>query len=163
MVRRLPLLGLFVAALVLLLDQLSKQWILWVFSVSGQFIEITEFFNLALVWNTGISFGLLAEHRQPYLLVTAALVIVGILLGWLHKNTCRLTGWGLGLVIGGASGNIIDRVRFGAVVDFLDFHIGPYHWPAFNIADSAIFIGVVLLCAGSMVGGVEKPKETEYE
>ena len=113
-------------------------------------MEVTSFFNLALVWNYGVSFGMFAVLRQPLMLSGLSVAIICILLIWLTKNLSKLIAVALGLVIGGAIGNIVDRLRFGAVTDFLDFHIGTYHWPAFNIADSCIFIGVVLLCASSM-------------
>ena len=151
--------GLLLATATFVLDRLTKAWALDIFAGrETAAIEVTPFFNLALVWNYGISFGMLADHQQPLLLTIASLIIVAILLIWLYKNTCRWTAWGLGLVIGGATGNIIDRLMFGAVVDFLDFHVAGYHWPAFNIADSGIFIGVVLLCVSSMF---ERQKNTE--
>ena len=152
-VKRCFLTGIILALLVIGLDRLSKLWLLDFFAgPNAHTVELLPFFNLVLVWNYGISFGMLAERPQPLLLTLASLLIVSILLIWLYKNTHFLTSLGLGLVIGGASGNIIDRLSFGAVVDFLDFHIGNYHWPAFNIADSCIFIGVVLLCVSSMFG-----------
>ena len=113
-------------------------------------VEVTPFFNLVMVWNYGISFGMFAGSRQPAILIACSAIILGILAVWLYKNSSKLVACALGCVIGGAAGNVIDRLRFGAVADFLDFHIGPYHWPAFNIADSSIFIGVVLLCISSM-------------
>jgi signal peptidase II len=114
-------------------------------------IEITSFFNLTMVWNHGVSFGMFSSHQQPLLLSAVAALIVIVLLIWLAKSHDRYLTWGIGLIVGGAIGNIIDRLRFGAVVDFLDFHAFGYHWPAFNIADSAIFIGVVVLCIQSMM------------
>lgn len=152
--KRLFFIGLILALVVLVFDHVSKTWILGLFSPSDTAaIEVLPFFDLVLVWNYGISFGMLAGHEQPLLLITASLAIVFILLMWLYKNTNPVVASGLGLVIGGAGGNIIDRLIYGAVIDFLDFHAGPYHWPAFNIADSCIFIGVVLLCVSSMFGG----------
>jgi len=146
--------GLLIALVIFAIDQASKWAILSEIMIppDHMVIEITSFFNLALVWNYGISFGIFAGQRQPVLLIVMATAIVSVLLVWLYRNTSPLVTWALGLVIGGAIGNIVDRLRFGAVVDFLDFHIGGYHWPAFNVADSSIFIGVVLLCVSSMVG-----------
>lgn len=137
---------------VLVLDQFSKWLILEKILIPPEHspLEVFSFFNLVLVWNYGISFGIFAQHRQPLLLTLMSGVIIGILLLWLYRNTSLLTACALGCIMGGAIGNVVDRLRYDAVVDFLDFHVGNYHWPAFNIADSAIFIGVVLLCSSSM-------------
>lgn len=151
--KRLFIIGIAIATAMLVADQLSKWLILSEVLVPPDHlvVEVLPFFNLALVWNYGISFGIFAAQRQPFMLVAMSSVILLVLLVWLYRNNSRLVAWALGLVIGGAVGNVIDRLRFGAVVDFLDFHIGAYHWPAFNLADSCIFIGVVLLCASSML------------
>ncbi len=149
-------LSLLLAGDVLLLDQLSKWLMLGILPPDRPSLEITPFFNLALVWNSGISFGMLAAQRLPLFLTALSLVIVAILLKWLYKNSSWRVALALGSIIGGALGNVIDRLRFQAVVDFLDVHIGHYHWPAFNIADSAIFIGVVVLCAGSIINPVSR-------
>lgn len=144
--------GLGIAAVTIALDQLSKWWVLDGMGLASRPpIEVTSFFNLVLVWNHGISFGMLSGQRLPLLLIVVAMVVVSILLRWLVKVTDWLTVVGIGLVVGGALGNVIDRVRFGAVADFLDFHWEKLHWPAFNIADSAIFMGVVVLCIESMM------------
>lgn len=143
--------GLLIAFVSLLLDQFSKYLLLAHFPQAQSEITVTPFFSIVRVWNYGISFGMFAGHRQPVILAGISAVIVLVLLVWLRRNRSRLVCVALGLIIGGASGNIMDRIRFGAVADFLDFHIGNYHWPAFNIADSSIFIGVVLLCVHSML------------
>ncbi len=140
--------GLLLILAVLLLDQVSKNWILNINGLSSRFIsEVTSFFNLVLVWNRGVSFGMFSNHPEwmPIILTLMALIITGILVKWMWGATQKFTVIALAFVIGGAIGNVIDRIRFGAVVDFLDFHIAGYHWPSFNIADAAIFIGVVLL------------------
>ncbi len=142
--------GLLIAALILVLDQLTKQLILNYFNNGGQEIAVLPFFNIVMVWNYGISFGMFSELKIPVVLITLSTSITLILLIWLRKTTDTLVGVALGFIIGGAIGNIIDRFRFGAVADFLDFHVSGWHWPAFNIADSTIFIGVVLLCFHSM-------------
>lgn len=143
--------GLLCAAFALACDQLSK-WLLLGLLQARDFAElaVTPFFNLVMVWNRGISFGMFAGHNQPLLLCLLSLVIVAILLRWLWQNPPLPVALAIGLVVGGALGNVIDRVRFGAVADFFDVHLMGYHWPAFNIADSAIFIGVVVLCWHSM-------------
>ncbi len=144
--------SLLIALITLLLDQGSKWWVVSVVDLPSQrIIEVTSFFNLAMVWNHGVSFGMFSSHQQPLLLSAVAIGIVGVLLVWLAKSHDRFLTCGIGLIIGGAIGNVIDRLRFQAVVDFLDFHAFGYHWPAFNIADSGIFIGVVVLCIQSMM------------
>ena len=107
-------------------------------------IEITPFFNLVMVWNQGISFGLF-QSETPYILIGLALAISALFAFWLSKATGWVQAIALGLVIGGALGNVIDRFRFGAVADFFDFHAFGWHYPAFNIADSCIVIGIALL------------------
>jgi signal peptidase II len=157
---RCTLTGLTIAILVLAFDQASKWFFLEVVQVAIRPpIEVLPFFNLVMVWNTGISFGMFAEGGKPYILAAISLTIMLILVFWLAKSHSRLTAAALGSTLGGAAGNVIDRLHFGAVADFFDFHIGAYHWPAFNIADSAIFIGVVLLCAGGMFMGPKKDSQ----
>jgi signal peptidase II len=104
------------------------------------------------VFNRGVSFGMFgaAPHWMPWLLLGFAAAVAGGLGFWLMRARNRWLGAGLGLVIGGAIGNAIDRVRLGAVVDFLDVHAAGYHWPAFNVADSAITVGVLLLLFDSL-------------
>ena len=110
-------------------------------------IDVLPFFNLVMVWNKGISFGLFNESTAygPLLLLIAATIIVISFCLWLRRTDSALVASGLVLIIGGALGNMLDRVRFGAVADFLDFHVAGLHWPAFNIADSAICIGIAML------------------
>ncbi len=139
------------AIITLLLDQLSKWFFITELGISDRPpIELLPFFNLVMVWNYGISFGMLASHRLPLILITLTGFIVLLLFIWMWRVPSKLIACALGGIIGGAVGNIIDRLRFDAVADFFDFHVGLWHWPAFNIADSAIFIGVVLLCVHSM-------------
>lgn len=144
-------LGLLVALVTLAVDQWSKWYIInRVLSAEAPVYEVFPFFNLVMVWNHGISFGMFAAARQPLILIIVSIIVMGILLVWLHKSTSPWLSAALGLVIGGAMGNVWDRLKFGAVADFLDVYWGQYHWPAFNIADSAIFIGVVLLTLHTM-------------
>jgi signal peptidase II len=144
--------GLCTALIALVADQASKEKLLDLLDFGQRpVIEITSFFNLAMVWNRGVSFGMFARHDQPLLLIFISLFICVFLLRWLLKCEERMVALALGLVIGGALGNVIDRIRFGAVADFFDFHLFGYHWPAFNIADASIFIGVVVLCWHSML------------
>lgn len=155
--RRLGI-GLMISAIVFVADLVTKQWMLGLLFETPRRIEVTSFFNLVPVWNRGVSFGLLASDSPwtPYLLAGMALAISGALTIWLARAERPLTRLALALVIGGAVGNFVDRLRFGAVVDFLDFHLGAYHWPAFNIADSAISVGVVVLLIESFRDGRRK-------
>lgn len=144
--------GVVLAILAIVLDQASKGWVLYDLMNPPRVIEITSNFNLVLGWNRGVSFGLFNQESAygPYILTGVALVIVIGLMIWLWKSTTNWSAWALGLVIGGAIGNVIDRIQYGAVVDFLDFHAFGYHWPAFNVADTAICIGAGLLILESL-------------
>jgi signal peptidase II len=137
--------------LVLVLDQLTKSWALSALFVTGQQIVITPFFNLTPVWNSGISFGLLADF--PSVTGLGIPVFALLVVAWLYLQLSQLDAvqrFGAGFIAGGALGNVIDRLRFERVIDFIDLHLLGYHWPAFNIADSAIFIGVVAWLYGIM-------------
>lgn len=149
---RLRLTGLGFGLVVLIADQITKWWILEIVMRPPRVIEVTSFFNLVLTWNRGVSFGLFNTDSpwNQWTLSALALVIVTILLVWLWRAETRWLSIALGLVIGGALGNVVDRVRFGAVVDFLDVHAAGWHWPAFNVADSAICVGAVLLVLDSL-------------
>ena len=138
---------LAVATVVVVLDQVSKAWVLGSLHPMERHI-VTAFFNLVLVFNPGASFSFLADAGgwQKWFFVVLALGISLWLLGLLRRHAQeRLLPAALSLILGGAIGNVIDRLRFDAVVDFLDFHLAGYHWPAFNVADSAITVGVALM------------------
>lgn len=139
--------GLGIAGLAILADQASKFWILDVFEKSPLAITVTPFFNIVQTWNRGISFGLFNDNGNFNALALSllALAIVAYLLRWLWGTETRWMALALGLIIGGALGNVIDRALHRAVFDFLDVHVGGYHWPAFNGADSFITVGAVLL------------------
>lgn len=145
-------LGFLVAIPVVLLDQLTKWLVLADLMEPHRTVVVTGFFNLVLVWNRGVSFGMFNADSAwgPTILSALALVIAVCLVIWLRRVTNPLVATAIGLVLGGAIGNVIDRARFGAVVDFLDFHAFGYHWPAFNVADSAISVGVALLLYDSL-------------
>jgi signal peptidase II len=140
-------LGLLLAGVIVAADQATKWWVLAEFLDNPRVVLVTDFFNLVLVWNRGVSFGLFASSAEwmPYILSGLAIVISVFLVIWIRKAENRLLAAGLGFVLGGAIGNVIDRISHKAVVDFLDFHAFGYHWPAFNVADSAIFVGVALI------------------
>ena len=129
-------------------DQLSKYIMLDVVGIAAASpIEVLPFFNLVMVWNFGVSFGMFADPagNMKYFLIALSLLISGGLNFWLQKGVKRSEALAIGLIVGGALGNVIDRVRFGAVADFFDFHAYGWHYPAFNIADSCIFLGVATL------------------
>ncbi len=154
--------GLTLAAIVALADQALKWLVLDFFSTRADPVEIAPFFNLVLAWNRGISFSLFhsEEVYAPFALAGLALAIsIGLAL-WLRRIDHRWPATGIGLVIGGAVGNVVDRLRFGAVVDFLDFHWAGFHWPAFNIADSAITVGVLFLISDGLFRRAEGSKKT---
>ena len=144
--------GLGVAAVVILLDQLTKFWVLNTFA-PGEAVAVTPFFNLVLVFNPGAAFSFLADHAgwQRWFFAVIALVISGWIIWQLRTQKSRSWySFGLALIMGGALGNLIDRLWLGMVVDFIDLHAAGWHWPAFNVADSAVCVGAVLyvLCQG---------------
>lgn len=143
-------LGLAAIALaVIVLDQLSKWWMLDIVGIAQRLpIDLTGFFRLVMVWNQGVSFGMLNQpghDYMPWFLIGVAVLICVVLARLGLKSNYRVERIGYGMVIGGALGNVIDRLRFGAVADFFYFHIGDFSWPAFNVADAFIVIGVGLL------------------
>tara|TARA_B100000459_G_scaffold97494_1_gene55490 strand:+ start:375 stop:782 length:408 start_codon:yes stop_codon:yes gene_type:complete len=121
-------------------------WALESFFSPPRIIEVLPWFNLVPVWNTGISFGMLADYSDwmPGIISGLTIIISLVLLAWLFVAVSVSIKLALSLILGGAVGNIIDRIRFGAVIDFVDIHFFDFHWPAFNVADSAITIGVAL-------------------
>ena len=139
-----------VMALVVPLDQITKFYISSSMSLHDSFPVIDGLFNITYVRNTGAAFGFLAKAspmiRCTFLIaVTVAVILLIIYYIWKIKAEEKLFVFPLSLILGGAVGNLIDRVHFGYVIDFLDFYIGSYHWPAFNVADSAISIGAIIL------------------
>ena len=148
-------LGLTIALIVIFIDQLSKWWILVKVMNPPKIIQITNYFNLVLTWNRGVSFGLFNDEGNwgAWIFSILALIIVTILFFWLRKAETKLISIALGFIIGGALGNVIDRINHTAVLDFLDFYIGRIHWPAFNAADSFITLGAVILIVDSLFAG----------
>jgi len=146
-------LGLIIAAAAFMADQISKRIMLDVFRPPGvtetpfyspRLIDVLPVFNLRLAWNTGISFSLFSDSGEVgrVLLIAGQLTIVGVLLWWLRSAQTVWMKAGIGLIVGGALGNILDRLIYGAVVDFLDFHAAGAHFPTFILADTAISVGV---------------------
>ena len=142
--------GILLGILVLVSDQATKALVLR--ELAPQTVrEVTSFFDLVLVWNRGMSFGMLRGADQPWLLIGLAALIAVMLIAWLVRETKAWSRLALCLVLAGALGNVVDRLRYGAVVDFLDFHLGTWHWPAFNVADAAISVGAVLLVVDGLL------------
>lgn len=152
-------LGLATAAIVLIADQANKAWMLHVYHLGDRgTVVLTPFFDLVLVWNRGVSYGLLQQHSQAGRIGLILFAIVAALaLGlWLASVTTRVSAVSLGLIIGGAVGNAVDRIVYGAVADFFSLHAFGYQWYVFNIADTAIVAGVIGLLYESLVGGHKK-------
>lgn len=150
---------LWLAVLVVAIDQASKIWAESAL-VFGERVELLSWFNLALAYNRGAAFSFLADAGgwQRFFFLGIGLVAVIVIVAWLRRLQTheRITAAGLALILGGAVGNIIDRALYGHVVDFIDWHYGGWHWPAFNIADSAITLGAVLVVLASLRGGKDK-------
>ena len=140
----------FIAALVVLLDRASKWLVASKITLNDSIVVVPGFFRVTHVQNTGAAFGLFADSSSEWkvsilvIFSLLALVVVSALL-WKNSHSMTVTGVGLSLILGGAVGNLWDRLLTGHVVDFFDFFLGSYHWPAFNVADSAIVIGALLL------------------
>ena len=159
----LTLLGLVAAIGVLVADQVSKWWVLDVIRLPdiGQ-IVLLPVLNLTMVWNRGVTFGLLTGFGQwsHLLLATVALAVVAALGVWLRRAESRLVATALGAIVGGALSNVIDRLRFGAVVDFIHAHVGPWSWYVFNLADAAIVCGVAALVLDSLLPRARRANST---
>lgn len=174
------LIGLLIILVLAYLDQLSKWYVIemyfrprdfyaqgasldfitWLTTLSQERFpfyqsEVTSFFNLVMVWNKGVSFGMFASTHafMPYALIVMALALTTLFVVWMWRSTSLLASIPLAMVISGALSNVWDRARFGAVADFLDVHIGDLHWPAFNIADSCIVLGVAGLALHTLLSG----------
>jgi len=138
---------------ILFLDQLSKYYIQKHFHLHESMVILGDFFSLTYIRNPGAAFGLFADQGPMFRtffflgVSMAALLFLALLFFQAHDNLVRMA---LSLVFGGAIGNLIDRIRFGEVIDFLDFYLGRFRWPAFNVADSAITVGVLLLVVYSL-------------
>jgi signal peptidase II len=178
-----PIVGFSIALDVLALDQLSKWLILeyvmrgevqpnaqprglmdWIMDAPSRFpfasVELLPFFNLSMVWNEGISFGLF-HGSGIWILVGLSLIITVLFSVWMTRAQSWFQIVALALVIGGAIGNVIDRLRFGAVADFFDFHVFGWHYPAFNIADCGIVVGIALLVFDGIVLEPKRAKKSE--
>jgi signal peptidase II len=147
--------GLAVAAAAAVLDQASKAMVLAFFGEPGcavHRVPVSSFLDLVLTCNPGVSFGLFNRTGINSLIFSlAAALIILVLVFWLSRVRISFLAIAIGLVIGGAIGNVVDRLRFGAVIDFLYFHAGSWYWPAFNLADSAICLGVAAMLLDGML------------
>ena len=141
------LLGFFMALLLLLTDQITKQLVLAWFAEGGETIRLTPFMNIVFTWNPGVSFGFLraGSPTASWALFAVAATISAMVTYWLWRSPNRYQALCYGAILGGAIGNIIDRGVYGAVVDFIDWHAFGYHWYVFNIADCGIVVGAILL------------------
>ena len=151
--------GLFLMVFVFLLDQLTKFLVVDYFANSPPIIKVCDFFNIVLVYNKGISFGMFDQFAYSnYLFCFISLGIICFLLKWLKDSVILSEVIGLGMIIGGAIGNVVDRIFYHGVVDFIQLHWQEYYWPSFNIADSAICIGVVFLICSNLDINCKKEK-----
>jgi signal peptidase II len=154
---------LWLSVVVIALDQSSKQLVEATFMLY-ETLPVLPFFNLTLAYNEGAAFSFLSDQGgwQRWLFSGLALVVTTVLIVWLARlRSERLLAVSLSLVIGGAVGNLIDRLLFGHVIDFLDLYYGQWHWPAFNIADAAITLGVVLMFLDALLEQKAKGHETQ--
>ena len=152
-------LGLGVAGLTLIADQVHKAWMLYVYDIGAKgTVRLAPFFDLILVWNQGVSYGLFQQQSSLgrwALILFASASALALVVG-LARITSPLSATGIGLIIGGAIGNAIDRILYGAVADFFSLHAFGFEWYVFNIADTAIVTGVVGLLYESVFGGHKK-------
>ena len=162
------MLSLCIVLFVVILDQLTKIWTLNNFALYESWEIIPGFFNLTYLMNKGAAFGFLSsvDHawRHYFFLILASVALVLLVFGWFRmRKDHPFYGPALALIAGGAIGNLIDRIRLGAVVDFLDFYVAGHHWPAFNVADSAITVGVALFLFANFLEERQKKLSTENQ
>jgi signal peptidase II len=163
--RRIFRLGTIVVVAIIVADQISKAVIMSILEQHPFGIPVLPVFSLVAAWNPGVSFSML-RFLPPEALSAFAILVSAGLVYWLSRVETRLISVGIGFVAGGALGNVIDRLRFGKVFDFLDFFVRlgdgrEFHWPAFNLADSAITVGVILLLFDGLFHRVDRAK-TEH-
>ena len=152
---------ILILPLLFFIDRLSKILILNYFETSLQtYIKITSFLNLVLVWNSGVGFGLFSfEENFAYNIITFFVLLVIILIFYLSLKTNNIKFYFYLIIIGGALGNFFDRILYSAVPDFIDFHIGNFHWFVFNIADIFITVGIICLIIAEIFYNKENANE----
>jgi len=160
--------GIGTALAVVAIDQIGKHMVLEHFGEAACVDRrevVTAFFDLVSTCNRGMSFGILSSGKglSVPLFTVAAAIIVAILVFWLSRVRSDILAYAIGLIIGGAVGNVIDRLRLGGVVDFLYFHLGSWYWPAFNLADSAICIGVLIMLFEGLLARRHPSQATEQD
>ncbi len=146
--------GIAMTLAILAADQASKYWILEILDLPDlRQVVVLPFFNLTMVWNRGVTFGLFASDGDTGRIILTAIAVLAVLAFgfWLWRARSWLTAFSVGAIAGGAIGNVIDRLRFGAVVDFLHFHAFGWSWYVFNVADAAIVCGVAALIADGLL------------
>ena len=145
MIKRIFLIKFLIIFSIFLIDQVSKYYIINIFKFQNEAIYLSSFLNLQLIWNEGIAFGLLSfENDLYYNSITFVIIIVILILLFLIKNDDQYSYF-YSIIVGGALGNLIDRIRYSSVPDFIDFHISNFHWFVFNIADIFVSLGVICL------------------
>jgi signal peptidase II len=152
-------LGVTIAVVTLIADQFCKIWMIYVYEITQKGkVVLTPFFDLVMVWNEGISYGLFPQGGRlgQWFLTGIALAATVALLVWLARTTSTLAAVSIGLIVGGALGNAIDRVVYGAVADFFSLHAFGFYWYIFNLADAAIVAGVAGLLYETLFGGHKK-------
>jgi len=143
-----PRAGFAIALIVLAIDQGYKWWMLNIYDIGSRgVVKITPFFDITLIWNRGISYGLFQQNSDTgrYVLIGVISVIMIVLVVWLLRTRGYLIAIAMGLILGGAMGNVIDRIVYGAVADFFSFHFLGYYWYVFNLADVWVVAGAALL------------------
>ena len=152
---------LWVSVVVLLVDQCTKLLADAMLTLHQQ-VAVIPFIALYKAYNPGAAFSFLSDASgwQRWFFVVLAVIVIGVLLVWLRRLSARETGTSLALalILGGAAGNLIDRLVYGYVIDFIDVYYGSWHWPAFNVADAAISAGAFLLLLDALLGSREKPR-----
>ena len=148
--------------IILILDQITKILIVYQVMNPVKVIEVTSFFNIVMAWNRGVSFGLFGWDSDVKLIVLTAMAFLAaiFLFFWMKRENRLRFALPCGAIIGGALGNGIDRLHWGAVADFLDFHIAGNHWPAFNVADMGISCGAIILILDSLFNKQDSSKIT---
>jgi signal peptidase II len=156
---------LLITAVAIAIDQFTKYWITRTLGSGGEIVVIKGFFSLGYTENPGIAFGMLSSMNVKWILVAVSLTAIFIVVYYLMRAPAsgRLLLWALALLAGGIAGNLIDRVRMGRVIDFLEFYYGDWHFPVFNVADTAISIGACLMAIELLFASPPKDKVAQSE